>query len=308
MTYPPGNPGYQPAQPPGAYGNLNPSFAQSAANTSQLPRYLQIAVVALGLATYLASFGPLMTIPSGGSAGPAGRISLVVPLAVLAALLAAVGLLPKAKNYAPVVAVLTTMATLLAIARVVNHTAGVAIGWALWLVLVLVIVQTIAAVGILLLDAGVVSAPAPRPKYDPYAQYGLPPAGGYYGQHGQHGQHSQPGQPGQPAAHQSRGYQPPQQSGYASYGGYPTGPATGGFGAPSGPSTGGFSAGSQPADPQGPPTPPTGFPSFGSAQSGGSPAAGGQGHGSASSSQGEQPQGGHGSQTSSSDPSGSTPS
>lgn len=297
MTYPPGNPGYQSAQPPGAYGGSNPSFAKSVDNTSQLPRYLQLAVVALGLAAYLASFGPLVTVTSGGSAGPVGRISLVVPLAVLAALLAAVGLLPKAKNYAPVVAVLTTMAVLLAIARIVNHSAGVSIGWALWLVLAFVVAQAAAAVGILLLDAGVVTAPAPRPKYDPYAGYGLPPGGGYYSQ------------PGQPSGPQSRGpYQAPQQSGYASYGGYPTGPATGGFGAPSGPSTGGFSTGSQPADPQGPPTPPTGFPGFGAPQSGGSAAAGGQSHGSANSGQGQQSESGPGSQTSSSDPSGPTPS
>lgn len=283
MTYPPGNPGYQPAQAPGPYGAATPSFAKAADTASRFPQYLQAAVLVLGLVAYLASFGPTLPANDSALAGMTGDIGLAVPAAVLAGLLAAVGLLPKAKNYTAVVAAIAVLGALLAISTAVNKDEIFSIGWALWLVLGATVVQAIVAVVALLLDAGVVTAPAPRPKYDPYAQYGLPPGSGYYGQ------------PGQPGGHHSFGHQPA-PSGYTSYGGYPSGPSTGGFGTPSGPSTGGFNTGSQPVQQPGPPTPPTGFPSF-------SPPPGG---GSATGSQGQQPQGGSQGQGSSSAPSGPT--
>ena len=49
-------------------------------------------------------------------------------------------------------------------------------GWALIVIVVVSALQTIAAIYALLLDAGVMSAPAPRPKYD---QYQGPYGGGY---------------------------------------------------------------------------------------------------------------------------------
>lgn len=250
MSYPPGSPGYQSAQPPGPYGASNPSFAKPADSVSRLPQYLQAAVAVLGLATYLASFGQMLTLSDGGIVGLTGNAGPAVLFAVLAALLAVVGLLPKARNYTAIVAVLAVLAALLAIKRIISAgDNGYSVGWALWLVLAFIIMQAVAAASGLLLDAGVVTAPVARPKYDPYAQYGLPPGGGYYGQ------------PGPPT-----GPQPPQQSAYPSYGGYPSG----GFGAPSAPSTGGFGAGPQHTQQQGSPTPPTGFPSFSPPPAGGS--------------------------------------
>ncbi len=292
MTYSHGNPGYQPAPPPGGYGSPNPSFAKPGDSASRLPQYLQVGVVTLGLLSYLASFGPMLSAGSGGQGAAGGRAGFVVPLAVVAALLAAVGLLPKAKNYTPIVAVLAGLAALSAIKMTLTR--GDA-GWALWLVLALVVVQAALAVGVLLLDAGVITAPAPRPKYDPYTPYGLPPGGGYYGRP------VGPGGPGGPGGHPGRGHQQgPQQPGYPSYGGYPAGPVTGGFSVPPAPSTGGYGAGSQPSEPQGPPTPPTGFPSFSPPPSG--VAATGTSQGSTSSGQGQQPQSGQSSPGSSASP------
>ena len=69
MTYPPTNPGYPPQQPPGPYGPPAPSFAPAEAGPSKLPLYLNVAVVVLGLAAYLASFGPILTIKA--ELGPA---------------------------------------------------------------------------------------------------------------------------------------------------------------------------------------------------------------------------------------------
>ena len=255
MTYSSGSPGYQPAQSPGSYGASKRSFAKSDDHASKLPLYLSIAVVALGLAAYLASFGPMFTIntdlgPSGGVLG--GGHNVGVAAALLAALLAAVGLLPKARSYTPIVAVIAVLGALMVIVRTFSKPAGLEIGWALWFVLACAVLQAIAAVGALLLDAGVITAPAPRPKYDQqYAQYGQGQYGQYGGQPG--GYYGQAGQ--QRAPYQQHG---PQQSGYASQygGGYSSGPSTGGFNA----------AGSQQGSQQGPQhgtsTPPTGFPSF----------------------------------------------
>jgi hypothetical protein len=281
MTYSPGNPGYPPSQPPGSYGPSGPSFAKSGSSDaeSKLPLYLQIAVVVLGFGVYLANFGPIVTVTDGEYPLILGDAGHTVPLALLAALLAGAGLLPKAKVYTAVVAVLASLGALLAIATIADSGGSYTIGWGLWLVLTFSILQAAAAIGTLLLEAGVVSAPAPRPKYDPYAQYGLPPGGNYYGQPGQQGY----------------GHQGQQQSGYPSYGGYPSG---GGYGAQSGPSTGGFNSGAQQAQSaqQGPPTPPTGFPGFGQPQTGGSGSSSTGGQGDAGSGQGQSSTGGQQSQ------------
>jgi hypothetical protein len=260
MTYSSGNPGYQPAQSPGSYGASTPSFAKSDKHEAKLPLYLTIAVIALGAAAYLASFGQLFTIntdlgPSGG--GVFVERGMGIAAALLAALLAAVSLLPKARNYLPIVAVVAVLGALQVIAQTVSKPPGFSIGWALWFVLACTVLQAIAAVGALLLDAGVVTAPAPRPKYDQYGQYGQ--YGQYTGQPG--GYYGQPSQQHAPYQQHSP-QQSSQQSGYGSqYGGYSSsGSSTGGFTA-AGPQHG-PQQGSQQGQQQGTTTPPTGFPSF----------------------------------------------
>jgi hypothetical protein len=237
MTYPPTNPGYLPPQPPGPYGAPAPSFAPVEAGPSKLPLYLNVAVVVLGLAAYLASFGPILTIkadlgPFGGAELSGGGGGYPVLATLVAALLAAASLLPKARDYGGVIATASAIALLTAIAQVVGKPTGFAVGWGLWVMIAFTLLQTVAAVAALLLEAGIITAPAPRPRYDQFGQYG-PPPGGYYGQPGPQG--PPPGLPPRP------GY--PSQ-----YGGGYQGPSTGGFG--------GLGAQS------GPPTPPTGFPSF----------------------------------------------
>lgn len=260
MTYSPGSSGYQPPQPGGSYAGATPSFAKTDDGESKLPLILNVAVLALGLAVYLLNFGPTFTIsaeiaPGGGRAGDAG---FAVIAAVLAALLAGVALLPKAKAYGAIVAVIAVLGALLAITETVNTPAGFAVGWAMWPLLACSVLQALAAVAAVLLDAGVITAPKPRPKYDPYAGYGQ------YAQYGQYGQQPYYGQPG--AQQQHGGHQSPQHSAYGSqYGGYPSSqaptqasiPTTGGFGAQPSPQSG-----PQPAQQHGPSTPPTGFPSF----------------------------------------------
>jgi len=268
MTYQPGNPGYPPAQSPGSYAApAAPSFNKGDEGESNLKHILTIAVLALGLAIYLVSYGPMITriLPNGDELVESGS-TLPVDLALLAGLLGGVSLLPKAKNFYAVVAAVATLGGLLLIEDTIGASGR---GWALWVAVGSGVVQAALAISALLLDAGVITPPAPRPKYDQYyGQYG-----GYYGQQQQ---------------------QPPYgQSGYGTqYGGYPSGPTTGGFSAQPGPQP--SSAQSQ----HGSPTPPTGFPSFSPPPSSGSGAPGqgnssdqgGSAHGQHSFGSGQQPQ------------------
>jgi len=260
MTYPPSSSGYPPGQQPTQqfsaptqqFGKAEHSSqaqgpAQTAAGPSKLPFYLLAAVAVLGLLVYLFSFGPMFTISStdfpqlGSASGTSLGLGLAVLTSVLAALLAGVGLLPRQKTFVGVVAAISVLAFLLVIAEVVNKPDQVSIDWALYVVIAVSFLQAAVAIGALLLDSGIISPPAPRPKYDQqqqYGQYGAP--GQYYGQPGQHAQH-------QGGLHQQR-------SGYPSqYGGYSGGSSSGGFQA----------IGQQ----SGPPTPPTGFPTYGQPQS-----------------------------------------
>lgn len=234
MTYPPTNPGYPAPQQPG-FGA--PAAPPRPAGPSRLPSYLTAAVAALGLAAYLASFGPLLTIntdigPFGGAEFTASGLSYWTVAALVGALLAAVSLIGRrrvppggqaattAGSYTAVIAVSAVLGVLLVIAQIINRPEGFSVGWALWLVLLFTLLQAAAAVVALLFETGAITAPSPRPRYEPYGPYGPPP--GYY--------------PGVPAPGQ-----PGQQPGYPTpYGGYPSAGAAG-----------------DASD-----TPPTGFPSY----------------------------------------------
>ncbi|HEX9833936.1 MAG TPA: DUF5336 domain-containing protein [Mycobacterium sp.] len=254
MSYPqgpPGNPGYPPAQQPTTqfaaptqqFGRAPEPGPAGPAGPSQLPMYLAVAVVVLGLGVYLSSFGPLFT--AGADYFTPTLLDLGVVASIAAGLIAAVSLLPKQKPLPGVLAVLSVLAFLLVIAIVLTAPVGVSLDWGLYLIIAFTTFQAIVAVAVLLFDAGVIPPPAPRPhRYDQhYSQYGGP-SGPYYG-NAPHG-----GPPPQQQGLAQRGY--PSQ-----YGGYPAG----------GPSTGGYAGGHQ----SGPPTPPTGFPAYGQPPSSAAP-------------------------------------
>jgi uncharacterized protein DUF5336 len=223
MTYSSGGPGYPSGQQPSTYAPTT-QFAKVDDGPSKLPVYLLAGVTVLGIAAYLVSFGPV------GDLGEAGTSILVLGVIALliAALFAVVGMLPKQANHTGVVAATTVVGFLLTIWDLVKNAGDV--GWGLIAIVIFAALQTVVAIAVLLLDAGIITPPAPRPKYDPYQQFG----GGYYGQ-------QQFGQPrGQQSFSQPHAYQP--------YSGYPGGPPSGGFPAQS--------------HQTGPPTPPTGFPTY----------------------------------------------
>ncbi len=129
MTYPPGSPGYPPAQQPTnqfaaptqQFGKV-PDAAPAAEGPSKLPMYLTAAVAALGLAVYLSSYGPLFEA-SADFFTPT-LLDLGVVASLLAALIAGVGLVPKQKTAPALVAVLSVLGFLLVIAIVLTDASG----------------------------------------------------------------------------------------------------------------------------------------------------------------------------------------
>jgi hypothetical protein len=293
MTYSPGSPGYPPANQPTTqfsaptqhFGKL-PEPPASGEGPNKLPAYLLMVVAALGLLVYLCNFGPIFEVNASDFLGQGGTVSgstlgigLAVISALAAGLLAGVTLLSKGRTYVAIAAVLSVLALLLVIAELVNKPSEASIGWALYALIVLSLLQAGSAVAALLFDTGVLTPPTPRPKYDQqqqYGQYGGP--GSYYGQTHTGQTHTGQTHPGQhqPQQHHTGSHQQaPQQQrpGYPSQygGGYPGG---------GGPSTGGFQT---PGQQSGPPTPPTGFPTYGQPQQQGG------GTGQSGSGQGQQP-------------------
>ena len=243
MTYPPGSPGYPPAQQPTTqfsaptqqFGKL-PEPVAAAEGPSKLPMYLTIAVAALGFLAYVFSYFPVFNASSSTELFTPILLNLGVVAALLAALIAGASLLPKQKVAPATLAVLSVLGFLLVLVIVLTAPDGVSITAWLYLIIAFTLLQAIVAVAVLLFDAGVITAPVPRPRYEqqqPYGQYGGP--GPYYGQ---------PHQPGPP--HQQHQQRPGYPSPYGG-GGYPGAPA----------------AGHYQGQPVGPPTPPTGFPTYG---------------------------------------------
>ncbi|WP_102145815.1 DUF5336 domain-containing protein [Mycobacterium hubeiense] len=255
MTYPPGppgSPGYPPAQQSGQqpttqfsaptqqFGKIGEPAAAAPAGPSKLPVYLTAAVAVLGLAVYLANFLPMFTITNsdflglGEFSGTSLGIGLAVLASIVAALFAGISLLPKQNNFIAVVAVFAVVAFLLVLSELINKPSGATVDIGLYLLIAFTALQALAAVAVLLFDAGVITPPTPRPKYEQqqYGQYGGP--GQYYGQ-----------QHGGPQQHQLHQQRPGYPSQYGQYG-----------------QTGGFSGAQQ----SGPPTPPTGFPTYGQPQ------------------------------------------
>jgi hypothetical protein len=274
MTYPPGNPGYPPPPQPNQFNAPNPgpnqpygraperipaapSAPAAPAGPSNLPLYLTAAVAVLGLLVFGFSFAAPYGLKGDTSNTDIPRdILTFLPAiaAVAAGLLAGVDLLPKQKNFKAWVAILAVLGLLLAIVEIAQvpqvppmlvkmtgASGGFEATWALYCVLAFSVLQAGAALAALLLDAGVIQPPAPKPQVDPYG-YGAP--GQYYGQPGQ--QHAP-----QHNAPQAQGQQYGQQGGYQQPGAYP---------------------GARPqhsADDSSPATPATGFSAFGQAPSAG---------------------------------------
>lgn len=274
MTYPPSNPGYPPQS--GSQFDATQQFAKAVpasvpaapatsagaeSGDNKMSEILLAVVAVAGLLIYLLRFAPLLDLSGlagGGQVVSSGDpTGWTIDAAVLAALVAGVSLLPKQKNWTAVAAVISTFSLLSAIYFTIELSS--VLDWGFYVILVLALVQSGAAIAALLFDAGIITPPAPKPQFDQHAQYGQ-----YGGPSQYYGQQHQPQHGGQPYQQAQ-----PQQPGYPSqYGGYSSGPNTGGYPvqSPQGPQ------GQQGQQPSGPPTPPTGYPTYGQPQQSGSSA------------------------------------
>ncbi|HEX2289153.1 MAG TPA: DUF5336 domain-containing protein, partial [Pseudonocardiaceae bacterium] len=232
MTYSPGSPGYPPANQPTTqfsaptqhFGKL-PEPPAAGEGPNKLPAYLLMVVAALGLLVYLCNFGPIFEVNASDFLGQGGTVSgstlgigLAVISALAAGLLAGVTLLSKGRTYVAIAAVLSVLALLLVIAELINKPSEASIGWALYALIVLSLLQAGSAVAALLFDTGVLTPPTPRPKYDQQQQYGQQQYGQQqYGQQ-PYGQPRQYGQQAPPGYGQGPQYNPYAQQGQPQYG------------------------------------------------------------------------------------------
>jgi hypothetical protein len=166
VVYSPGSRDYHSAYQP-AYPGRRPDAESS------LPRNLFIAVVVLGLASYVFSFGPVVDH---------GATSWAVRFAALAALCAMFGLLAKQKLLFLPTAVLATMGLLDALSSVLSAADR---GWPLTLILVLNALQALAAVAALLLAPKAAPDPEAAAGYEAYVDYYNQAVRSYYGQQAQ---------------------------------------------------------------------------------------------------------------------------
>ncbi|MFC4942805.1 DUF5336 domain-containing protein [Pseudonocardia sp. GCM10023141] len=175
-------------------------------------RLLVLITAGLGFVVYLLGFFTEIRLAA----------LLPGPLLVGGGLLAALALLPKAGKVLGPAAVLVLTGALLFVQLIVgSRTSVVSI-----IAVVLAVLEAIAVIGALLLDAGVITAPAPRPARPPaYGQPGGFPQG--YGQQPGYGQQGYPGQPGYGQQHAPFGGQPQQQFGPSQGGGFGAAPSYG---------------------------------------------------------------------------------
>jgi hypothetical protein len=164
MTYHYGHPDQYPPQTPQAYGAywLQPSGPDA----RRIPAANRLAwlVLLLGLATYLVSYAPM----------PTGDTGWGVRFSALAAVVAALGLLPGQRAHTRSMAALAVMGLLEALWRSVSASDGQNPGWATIVIVILNALQALTAIAALLAQSKDVSAPtrgsAPYQTYDYYAQ------------------------------------------------------------------------------------------------------------------------------------------
>jgi hypothetical protein len=219
----PSTPGYGPPAPGyGAAAAPAPGYGAAAAPApgegKGLPFFLHIGVIALGVISFFAGFAPYISGSSAQFGGESISISasynffatngvVSISLLLAAALVAALGMLPKQEINDGVVTSLSVVGFVSLLFQMIALPGEANIGLGLIIVLVTSFLQAALAIAALLFASGIVKPPqrSQQPQY------------GYYGQAGTYGQ--PPQQPAQPS--------PPQQPYYGgapAQGAYPQSP------------------------------------------------------------------------------------
>jgi hypothetical protein len=209
MTYSSGPGGYggPPQGPQGPQGPSAPGYgpqsqpygaAPAQGESKGLPFYLNVGVIALGVLSFFLGFAPYISGASAEFAGESISVSssmnffvtngiVSTSLLLAAALVAALGLLPKQEIHEGVVSSLSIVGFISLLFQMISLPGEAKLGFGLILVLVLSFLQSALAIAALLFSSGVIKPP--QPKQPQYGYYGGP--GGGYGQPPQ----SQPQQP-----------------------------------------------------------------------------------------------------------------
>ncbi|MBV9514530.1 MAG: DUF5336 domain-containing protein [Mycobacteriaceae bacterium] len=186
-----------------------------------LPFYLNIGVVVLGVLSFFLGFTPYISGASAEFGGESVSVSsstnffmtnglISTSLLLAAALVAALGMLPKHEIHEGVVASLSVVAFISLLFQLISLPSAAKVGFGLIIVLITSFLQAALAVTALLFSADIIKPPAPKqPQYGYYGQgaYGpqqpLPqgqPQQPYYGAAPGSGPYPQapPSQPQQP--------------------------------------------------------------------------------------------------------------
>ena len=152
---------YRDGRPDHAYW---PQSVETSTRRNRPENQLAWLVALFGLATYLVSFAVV----------PPGDMEWGVRFSALAAIVAALGLMPRQRVHTRLMVALAVMGLLEALSRCVSHADSQNLGWATIVIVVLNALQGLAAIAALLTQLKVVDAPArpasPYPGYGYYAQ------------------------------------------------------------------------------------------------------------------------------------------
>lgn len=197
MTYSNGPGGYgapqqQPNQQsygPQPYGQAGPG----APTGPSMAAIANIVVIAFGVLSFLLGFAPYAAIDIDSASdfgsdesfsffnnGASGAGTIGLALLLLAALVAAVGLLPKQTKNEGLVAALSVTGFLILLVLLIGLSDGMSVGVGFILVLVVAFLQAAVAIGALLFAADIIKPrpPAPYGGYYPQGAYGQQPAFG----------------------------------------------------------------------------------------------------------------------------------
>lgn len=166
MAYPPGNQGF--------YGAYTPRPTRSDHGSTPLPQYAGLAVASLGALTYLVSYGPAFEDVGLGWS---------VRFAVLAAVAAGLGLLPRQSPNTKVIAAIAAVGFLEALSDLITAP-GDRQGWAAVAIVVATGLQALAAIWMLVTGPDGDDTRAGQFQYQAYAEY-YARAAQYYGQYGE---------------------------------------------------------------------------------------------------------------------------
>jgi Family of unknown function (DUF5336) len=214
-----GGPPQGPSTP--GYGPQTPDYG-AAPEPSQgkgLPFYLNVGVVALGVLSFFLGFTPYISGATASFGGQSFSVNTATnffmtnglvstSLLLVAALVAALGMLPKQDIHEGIVSSLSVVGFVSLLFQMINLPSEAKLGFGLIIVLVTSFLQAGLAIGALLFSSGIIKPPAPKqPQY------------GYYGQGG-YGQpqpqqplpQSQPQQPYYPGPPAAGSYPPPPPS------------------------------------------------------------------------------------------------